>query len=277
MRSIITLRGVSATGKGTRVSTLLEYLKTKYEYESIFISGYIGKEKLKKDYQIGVIFPSIKLFFLGKWVRSNKMKRLISWSSLDGLSGYQDTLYYDLPKFFVDHSIIWEGYYGGRGAHLYPSTLISSGVKSFRYFHYLYNDIEELQERCLGRSGSRIKGSCYSDNVGYLREDLRDKELNNLRKQFEDGCTGGKFEYTFHPHTTLVQQFGIDTLFFLGLIDDIRPFKFNIDEFSTLRDVNNSEVNHLKYEKYLGGDTDRVKIVSIYNEDGTYNNQIYGG
>lgn len=258
----IVLKGISATGKGTRVSTLLEYLKSVYKYESHVVNQ-IGEFNLKKPHQLGVYFPELKIFFLGGWVKSNK-SGLISWSSLDGFSGYNASLYYDISKFYQGCSLIMEGYFGGKGDHVWPSHL-GKYFTNICYFHFLYSDLEELQERCVMRSGKRIKGSCWGDNYAYLKKpEYKDKDYLSFLEKFRSVNTDGFFSYTFHRHDEAPGVFGRLALKYLGMYDDMIPFYESWERFTTLRRCEDKEDNHNKYMKYLKFDTDNQVVVDMY-------------
>lgn len=264
MSTAVILRGISATGKGTRVSILMEYLKSKFSYESHIIAN-VPNEIFKSPWQISVFFPEIKTVFIGRWVKSNK-SGLMSWNSLDGISGYQDSLYYDLPKYYKGCNIVMEGYFGGKGSHIYPHFLVPS-VENTVYFHYLYDDIEELQERCVGRSGSRIKGSCWADNRAYLmKPEYKEKDIEIFKNHFKNTGSDGFISYTFHAHTESPNIFGMLALKSMDLDNYIKDFTDRWQEFSTLRDTSIIEDNHKRFMKYRGGDTDNKILIPIYPE-----------
>lgn len=274
----IILKGISATGKGTRVSTLLEFLKSRYAHHSHMVTQ-IGEFDLKKPMQIGVYFPRLRLFFLGGWVKSNK-SGLISWSSLDGFSSYNASLYYDISKYYAGCNIVMEGYFGGKGDHVWPSHL-GKYFKNVCYFHYLYTDLEELQERCVMRSGKRIKGSCWGDNRAYLiKPEYKIKDVESFREKFNSVAQpDGFFSYTFHPHDELPVVFGRLALKYLGLYNEMIEFKEQWLQFSTLRRCEDKEDNHAKYMKYLKIDSDYRVNVEMYKDhvltDTTFMNTIW--
>lgn len=175
MNRLFLLKGISATGKGTRVSQLLEFLKTKFAYSSIYVTkvNIDGTEFKIQPFQLSVSVPHLNLIFIGRWVRSNKSK-LISWSSLDNLSKFNEPFYKYIVEYFGSRKfdLICEGYFGGKSSALIPEYA-SQFFDSANVTHYYYDNMEELQLRVEGRSGSRIKGTCYNDNRRYTKEESR--------------------------------------------------------------------------------------------------------
>lgn len=262
MSTAIILKGISATGKGTRVSTLMEYLKSKYYHESHIIAN-VPEEDFKNPWQISVFFPEIKTVFIGRWVKSNK-SGLMSWSSLDGFSGYQDSLYMDLPTYYKGCNIVMEGYFGGKGSHIWPTNLLPH-VDNISYFHFLYDDLEELQTRCVGRSGSRIKGSCWGDNYGYLRKpEYKQKDIDTYIKMYLEAGGKGDMSYTFHRFDESPEVFGRSALKAMGLTDLVLDFHANWSQFSTLRHTDDKEGNLDKYLKYRAFDTENRVLIPMY-------------
>lgn len=255
------LIGISGTGKGTRMSTLIEYLKTKStDYESIFLKS-INDTDIKKPYQIALRFNDLGITFFGRWVKSNKLNRLISWSSLDSFSTYQEH-YPKLMEMFNKDIFCSEGYYATRGSWMSPESIRLYGYEKFHCHHFLYKELEDLQQRCLGRSGARIKGSCWGDNQYYLREGNQEKTIQS----FVEKCRDVKFlgyQYDFNSCEEPVYFWGAKVITESLPTLDASEFVTWAKENNTLRHVDKAVENSDKYSKYLLGDTTNIKYVVL--------------
>lgn len=167
--NVFTMHGISSTGKGTRLSQLLHFLDSKYELVTLFAN-------LGKATPIGVYVKDLNLVILGKWVRSNKVGKMISFSSYDWLQGIKTN---DGRNFFeVVNRLISEFNVANVAFEGYPCMVdyrhvhnLIPNSKSFAcYFSYPQDGgFEILQSRVVGRSGKRIKGTCWGGNIGTHR------------------------------------------------------------------------------------------------------------
>lgn len=259
-KCVFLLRGISATGKGTRVSTLMEFLKTKYECEV----RDIHPSNEAKPFPIATVFPEPNLTFLGRWVKSNKIGRLYSWSSLDGFSS-QDKMYEDIVRYFsYSRGLFLEGYFGGKRPVVTPQVTLPMGFTDYMVRHYFHEDMEELQQRCLGRSGARIKGSCYRDNQACLQESYKIRNIELFKAGFrKNNIPESNLDFHFVNAKEPVYKYGVSALIRLGLDKHVDDFIEFSKENSTLRHVDNVEYNHKRFEKYMGGDSDKRFLIPI--------------
>lgn len=260
MRTLFLLCGISATGKGTRVSTLIEFLKTlDSDYQSFFVSK-IGLQTVKKPFQIALHFPKFNTTFMGKWLKSNKTGRMISWSSLDGFSSYKEN-YFDIPNLTPQSHFICEGHFGS--FFFKPDRAAQCGFRKQVVDHFLYRDKQEYRDRCLGRSASQIKedSSPYQRNAQFLDETKRDRyyaKWANLAAQ-----NNVEFSVATHWCDTLPVYWGCKVLSEIGLRDSKLDFMNFCETNTTYRHVDSAQANIDRFSKYLGGDTENIRLVEL--------------
>jgi hypothetical protein len=260
--NLFLLRGISATGKGTRVSTLLEFLKTKTSYRVEEVTSIIvdDVELQKTPIQLSVVFDDINTVFIGRWVKSNKSK-LISWTSLDGYSKYNnDTFYNHIMRSYNTRNVVCEGYFGGKGKTFDPPQ-IAEIFKSADLEHYYYESMDELQSRVMGRSGSTIKGTCYRDNKWCIKEKNRQRVIDLFTAAVPNST------YNFIRHHEEVHEFGSRFLNKIGKSEWVSEFISFASENSTKRNVESIEENYSKFSKYLGFDSENRTNLEIKLND----------
>lgn len=174
MSSVYVVKGTSATGKGTRVVQLIEFLKTK-EKPSYFTAF---KGNSSKVTNVGLYFKKHDLFFVGDYVVSNKSK-LRSWTSMDmihstfgGVDGANGVI--NLIKHaFPTAMIILEGepmMLSNRWRPKFLKEDMHFDAARIVYFTYPKDDRTPYDSRVVGRSGAIAEGMGWSRNDGYLNE-----------------------------------------------------------------------------------------------------------
>lgn len=243
-------KGISAVGKGTRFSHLMEFLKTKFSWHTIGYKDFVRYDgAIITDTPIGTWFPEINMYFLGRWVKSNK-SGLISWSCLDTINSlfgkqYITELYLNIGN--NKGHVLVEGYPMTMCKEYSPKWITeNSNITNLFYQYFIYpNDIEHVQERVVGRSGKRIKGSCWGQNKMFDNECnnfMNNKEIMDKYNVHIDKC-----DYNIAP-----EIFGHTYLSYLQVDPSL------VEEFyewsktnSTLRHISDKEGNHAKFYKYL--------------------------
>jgi len=267
--------GISGTGKGVRVSSLLEFLKTKFACESYVIeecNGFL----FKNPPQIAVTFPEIKVAFIGKWVRSNKGERLISFQGLDAYSFDGGKSYPALCEYFLSRGfhLFVEGYFAfnARMVNFLKAIgylLNDRSIPEFagnKYFpsivHWLYSDVEELQQRMLQRSGSRIKGTCWGDNKSCNKPENQKIRLKEMQ-EFSWGEGRGivtPVEYSFKNAQEDPIYYGMVCLAKIGYSDLAKQYAES--GINTHRSVNDPEGNS-KYSRNIPTDSSTIHRIKI--------------
>ena len=200
--TIVMLKGCSGVGKGTRVNQFLSFLKEKgFKYQEEFHSYINGKGK-EKTISIGLLFPELKIFFLGQYKVSNK-SGLTSWSSLDiynaAFGAEKNSIFLkDLfQKRFTDTIVILEGYPLTMSFRFRPAFFFEEfGVEKVYMQYYFYTERSEYEKRVYNRSGKLPKkeSNTWDSNVRFKAEYdfiIEGKPLNSSYERdvfIKNGC-----------------------------------------------------------------------------------------
>lgn len=177
---MVVLKGASGTGKGTRVSQLIEYLKTRETPK-------IWRNNTSSDF--GLFFPVHGFMFIGSYVVSNK-SQLTSWSSMDLVHASLKTaengrgLIKDAINYLRDNSssknltLVLEGEPMLLSDKYRPEFIESEYTPDHLVLsYYMYESREQYDERIKGRSGVEKGGdSGWSRAASYLSDFNKSKE-----------------------------------------------------------------------------------------------------
>ncbi len=232
-KSFCQLKGISATGKGTRVSQLLLFLNYKSQDGAKIV--YVD------DRPYGIYVEKFNLLVPGKYVVSNK-SGLISLTGLDIMVSDMDDGRFmpdELMKLYPEASIICEGYVSTQGTYYQPQNQYNNGFKNQQWEVYLYDNLEELQKRVIGRSASRIKGTCWVGNEVFKSHFTHDilPQCASLEEKDEDFHSFTLFSKFSESHA----EFGKRWLTFNGHRDLVDEFVTWSNENSVLRIVTQSQ------------------------------------
>lgn len=141
---LININGANATGKSTRVTTLIKYLEENFKAELIYKNcknGYKEIGRIYKDYFIMGRFNK-----KGVWVGLD----LADYSTLQSRLDLYKEISSEYPevKYFVQ-----EGYFNNASKNTTSDILKEYGVNSYHYYYIIYSDIEDYIDRCNGRTG----------------------------------------------------------------------------------------------------------------------------
>lgn len=176
------LKGPSATGKGTRVCQLIEFLKRKEVPKKIvlLVEGH--------TFDAGLSFPEQGFFFIGTYVVSNKSS-LTSWSSMDMVHSTVKTA--EAGRECI-HKICAEALATSKkpyacvvleGEPMLLSDKFRPAFMAAEYkpahlaiSYFNYTDRAQYEERILGRSGKPGGDSGWSRAAGYFGDFTKSKE-----------------------------------------------------------------------------------------------------
>jgi len=185
MVDITFLMGANATGKSTRMKSLVDSLGEDYEdYEYTFIDD---KKSELKTVIVG------RLYSNGFLVMGSEAKNAAGWVCLDkAILSKQDTrtTFYKWVMKNDDRvkRIFVEGYFNTMSPRSRPTFLRETGFNDIDCFFMFYDTVEDFIERTERRSGStwEEKGkdartsAGWKDNLGFMRAfDKSLKEDNN--------------------------------------------------------------------------------------------------
>lgn len=237
--------GTSGHGKGTRLSTLMEFFKyLGFNFEIQYLVNDKNAEKPNLQV-IGSLCKELNMFVMGRWVKSNK-SGLMSWSSLDTLTaGSNFDVAVSLTKQFKDHNYFAEGYVACFTSLWYANIMIPQGFTSIHKIGYEYDNKEQMLDRVMQRSGRPIKGDAsWSQNTfarGVIDNDLKYFAEN---PQVPHTCFMTRFDAPVSIYgETFLKQIGAPQ----SIIDEFMAF---CDSLSTLRHCNNLDENHKRFIAY---------------------------
>jgi hypothetical protein len=250
--NIFTMLGISGTGKGTRLSQLIHYLSSTTSSDNI-ICEIEGKPTM-----IGVYFKEYNLVVFGKWVKSNKKGNMLSFSSYDWLQSLKTSEgegFFDLVKYLVSQNkvqnIAFEGY-PCMVTHKVLHELFKEEEPSVNSCYFFYpggkEGFEHLQKRIVGRSGSRIKGTCWGGNIDILRKAKAHESYINSDPNIKDTA----LRFTHDAPITVFGEMLLKVISKQELVEDFKKFSTNNNTLRDLQDLANS-INKITpyYEKQL--------------------------
>lgn len=176
------LKGASGVGKGTRVSQLLEYMKT-------LDSPVMFRSSLSSKLDAGLLFPKLGFLFIGCYVKSNK-SGLTSWTSMDNVHATLKTAeagrslikeaieFLKMNSSVPDVTLILEGEPMLLSDKFRPE-FIESEYRPERLVisYFMYTEREQYDQRIVGRSGGTGGGdSGWSRASSYLSDFEKSKD-----------------------------------------------------------------------------------------------------
>ena len=230
------LKGISGAGKGTRVAQLLMFLMDIYEHEYVIETVPVRKKVMIPDpdnegeeiktwsvtlvtMQLGIMFPKINTFFVGKFAKSNKSK-LLSWTSADylnstaGFPWATDMIRERAQKMHV----IWEGYPGMISANFRPTSLAKFGIKNVFQRSYTYDNKQQMLDRVTQRSSKPCKGDAAWRQTNAITSDF---QAMSEELVIEDH----NWNFGKAPFNQPLTHFGIDYLEWRGLRSELTAFQ----------------------------------------------------
>lgn len=213
MLTMAILKGPSGTGKGTRVSQLIEFLKTK-EKPIPFYYSMISKSSM------GLLFKESGILFIGSYVCSNK-GGLSSWSSLDSVHAAVKTasngrlVVLEAIDFARQHSkenicIVMEGEPMLLSDKFRPEFLSKTYQPNHLMISYFtYSSRDEYEARIQGRSGIPGGDSGWGRADGYPKDFEKSKEEAVLLDDTQCHLSMRSFDETYW-------KWGADLLTLLG-------------------------------------------------------------
>jgi hypothetical protein len=252
------LKGISGSGKGTRVEQLLRFLLSKnYNYQI-----YHTEFKNKKC-PIAIEFPDLNIFITGKYALGRASK-LHSWTGLDYLNtGFGAWFVYWLIKKFSNKNFICEGY----PLTLSPVYNLDSihnkfGYNNVFYQYFFYDKRESMIDRCFNRNGGKIiKGTCWGTETATKNNYQYNK---NLSKELKSP-TLNKCEVHTQKFDDPVYVFGYNYLKFLGLGELADKFVSYCNNNSNLR-INGQTQDLSLVEGIINNNLEMSKFIPFNNE-----------
>lgn len=224
-KTIFVVKGISGSGKSSRVFQLLRFLeKQGYTLSDFTIINSEGKEKT-----VGVLVKEFSLVFIGKIYKSGEIERWqgydVMTGSLEGASGFSEFL----KKYSKEYSFVVEGAGITQTHRLRPKFLIEElGFENIlmQYYNYPEEGKEKYYSRIIYRSGEKPKKDVMWDkNVGFINDSkFSEKEIKNL--------TSGNVKLYKNEFEEPISDFGEKFLLFTNQIDQYDKFVDFVEEFN---------------------------------------------
>lgn len=240
MGTILVVKGVSGSGKSTRVFLFLKFLEEilKLTVSDFYFTNFEGKSKL-----VGLLVEELGLVFIGKKYETNNFVRFQGYDVTTGYFGKSSYFSDFLRDNSAKYSFIVEGA-GVTGTNrLRPYFLYNyCGFSDIliQYYNYNMDQHREYLDRIFYRSGKEpIKGTMWDKCSGFI-SDHRDslKEIDLLKGEVGRIVFANTFYNLFD---TPVYDFGCKALSFLDLEDFINSYisYCNTNNYITLNSFNN--------------------------------------
>lgn len=214
--SIILVKGISGSGKSTRIYLFLDFLKSIgsdiVPFHSKMVNG-MNKE-------VGVYSPDFNLVFIGKYYQQAGVQRWQGYDSMTKKFCHSEGLSFFLKKMGEEcRSVLVDGAGTTATWRLRPSYLFNeSGFNNILHIRYDYRDnqFEEYCERITYRSGEPPKGDSMWRKHNTFQHDMDKavKEAEEVRK------SGGVVQLLDNPYDAPVWDLGVNVLNFYG-VDDV--------------------------------------------------------
>lgn len=213
---IACVKGVSGSGKSTRVFLFLNFLEQvcKFKTEDFKFMNFEGKEKV-----VGILVKDLDLVFIGKKYITGEVTRFQGYDVMTGYFGKSAYFSDFLKENSSKYSFIVEGA-GVTGTNRLRPLFLHDfcGFKNImvQYYNYDLDQKDLYLERIFYRSGKYPgKGTMWDKCSGFIT-DNRDslKEINLLTERGVEDLNAFAF---YNYHDTKVYDFGIKMLNFMGL------------------------------------------------------------
>lgn len=236
VNSITCVKGVSGSGKSTRVFLLLDFFKSQGFTVTDF--HYVNGEG--KDKVVGMLVEELNLIFIGKLYQTGKITRFQGYDAVTSAfinsAGFSDFLKFISPNY----SVIVEGAGVTQTNRLRPKFLFEfCGYDTvfMQYYNYRTDQKEEYIQRIVYRTGEAPKRNTMWDKC--IAFEVEAKKTDDEMKELGDAVDVVNF---YNLYDTEVTDFGVKFLYFIGLDILIEPFQKYCAESTYL--IDNSFNSH---------------------------------
>lgn len=203
MGGIFVVKGISGSGKSSRVFQIIKYLEAiGCKYEDFH---YINKED--KDRIVGILFKSLNIVFLGKFYNSGGVER---WQGYDSVTScFMKSEYFsEFLKENRNYNLFVEGAGVTQTNRLRPHFLSNSlGFTKIFIQYYNYDNKQDYLDRIVYRSGKvPEKATMWDKNASFIAESLW-----SLKDQETIAC-----EVFINKFDAPIEDLGVKFLKFIG-------------------------------------------------------------
>lgn len=194
---LINIIGANATGKSTRVSTFIRFLDSKEQPTLVFKNCRNGYKEIGRIY--GDYFFLGRFNSKGVWVGLDTSDFSTQQSKLNLYKEIK--LEYPEIQFFIQ-----EGYFNNSSKTLTKELLSKYGVDSYKYYFFIYDDIQDYISRCSNRTGQEKDFQWATKSAGW-KANLNFSVVFEFYKNLnEDGCSLKKVKFD-EPLDFFVREF----------------------------------------------------------------------
>lgn len=219
--SIVVIKGISGSGKSTRVYFFLEFLELLGgELKPFEFTNIDGRTDT-----VGVYSPDFNMVFVGKFYYDGGVRRWQGYDAMTGRLGKSPGLsHFMLEMTHRGIAVLIDGA-GVTATHrLRPECLMAeSEMMNILYVRYDYREDqrEEYRARIIYRSGEPPKGDQMFRKNGNF---LHDYEKAVKEAELVNQC-GGNAVIVNQPYDAPVWDLGVRILEFFGMNDLVEPYK----------------------------------------------------
>jgi hypothetical protein len=211
------VKGISGTGKSSRVLQLLMFYQDVMGYEPVSIKNH--HQEKGKELHAGLLIEQEKTLFIGKFYERDGVKRFQGHDSVTGAFNGSDDFSNFLTEKGKDYKIIVEGSGTTLSYRFRPKFLFESGFDKmfFQYYNYKMDEQgkKEYKKRILLRSGKDIeKDSMWRKGFSFQ------KEYEKSLIESEEVATPSII-HSYDDHTPHISDFGQKYLFLNDKDEDV--------------------------------------------------------
>jgi hypothetical protein len=167
---IVVVKGISGSGKSSRVFQILKYLESKgFTLSDFHYTNYEGKDKI-----VGVLIEELNFVFIGKVYRTGDIERWQGYDSVTGSFGKASYFSDFLKENCSKYSFIVEGAGITQTHRLRPKFLneeVGFELIMVQYYNYPEGDKQSYHDRIIYRSGEKPnKEAMWEKNEGFIKE-----------------------------------------------------------------------------------------------------------
>lgn len=221
-KSIFIVKGISGSGKSSRVFQLLKY----FENLGCKLSDFHYVNCDGKDKIIGILVEEFDLIFIGKIYKSGEVER---WQGYDAVTGnFKKASYFSefLENNLNKYSFLVEGAGITQTHRLRPKFLKDLGFKNIllQYYNYPLKGKQEYYDRIIYRNGEKPKKDVmWEKNLGFIND------YKFSIKEAEE-CGNINLRVYSNLHDTDIEDFGFKFLDFNDSNEFMEDFvKFTLE------------------------------------------------
>lgn len=217
------IKGISGSGKSSRVFQLIEFFRSRGET----ISPLINTQNYKRQ-RVGIVLEEQRLAIFGKLYKSGTM---IRWQGLDAVTfGFNGSE--GISKFLADQAKYYNFIVEGAGvmdSYRFRPKFLYEECNFEKIFMQCYNYTSEQKELYIERTLLRSGRPPKKDSMWGKRKAYELEEAKSIADQQEIGKD--RIELSYDLSDLPIYDFGIKYLKFTGQRNLVRSFKEFVKEF----------------------------------------------